>query len=222
MKYTFICTEHEEYGSIGWKPSNMPAFDPLMGMGIAHDILEHMPKDDSTTGELMALGASMHIRGNEYYVRKGRINPNPSYQMHGEIAELLYKVSTGEWADVQPVNIPSCKINDKWITFLINDTVALVEHYLRHESETFNDVQHDMPDWEDKVSHWLAFGYKNALRRYKNVTQDELLNTFNFIETYADKAIRTAYEGQILDINLTWETSGNSRKAKLRMRSLDN
>jgi len=59
-RYTFEVAEHEEYGSLGFKPSWYPKGDPLGGMAVAHDILEHFPKDDgSAEGEYMALGASL-------------------------------------------------------------------------------------------------------------------------------------------------------------------
>ena len=62
--YTFKVEEHEEYGSLGFKPSWYPNGAPLGGMTAAHDILEHFPNDNGgAESEFLALGAALWIRG---------------------------------------------------------------------------------------------------------------------------------------------------------------
>lgn len=202
MIYRFVCAEHEEFGSLGWKLQNMPAFDPLPGMGVAHDILEHLPHDDSTAGELMALGAMFHVRGEDYFVNKGRAYHRPSYHCHGEIAELLNKIDNGEWIALR--DCPHLKTHsDEYVQLEIDDTIDLVKKYLRDDLS--NGYEMDKAT-EDKVRGFLAHGYRSAVRRYRHVDRSVLLDTFNEIEERADNALKHVDKGEVLKVKLVWKS----------------
>ncbi len=60
----FVCEEHEEYGSLGWREKDKPHFAPFQGLAVAHDCLEHFPDDGpEIEHEMQALGAGLHVRG---------------------------------------------------------------------------------------------------------------------------------------------------------------
>lgn len=195
MRYTFTCAEHEEYGHLGWKLSNMPAFDPLGGMGVAHDVLEHRRGDDSTTGELMALGVSMHVRGSDYYAMKGRIHTRPSYHMSGEIGALFCHISDGEWIPLQDTKLyrlsPRCCDHED-IMAEIEATVELVKkHFIEEDRPEISLSAQD----EINLRSWLARGYSHALRRYRGIPHYQLLEMFCEIERRADQLLKDAWQG---------------------------
>ena len=69
---TFIIEEHEEYQTKGARPIDTPHADPLGGMSVAHDMLEHFHNDQgSVYEELMALGASYYVRGETGFFNNG-------------------------------------------------------------------------------------------------------------------------------------------------------
>jgi hypothetical protein len=202
--FKFTCAEHQEYGGLGWRIANMPAFDPLGGMGVAHDILEHWPNDDSTTGELMALGASMVVRDfDRYYRERGQYAPSPARNFSGEIAELLLKIDSGEWVPLRPIKrliLPSD------IRALAEIRYA-VQHIHRHFSGESGD--YDGPYRMDLVTEahvrsWLATGFNRALRRYKDTDRYNLLRAFQHIEKQADLALMDAYEGAEMTVRVMW------------------
>src|SRR5258706_10369581 len=70
MKYIFISEEHEDFVTLGWKLKGCSGMDPLSGMAVAHDCMEHFPKvgqADGVAEEFMALGAALWIRGDTGY-----------------------------------------------------------------------------------------------------------------------------------------------------------
>jgi hypothetical protein len=84
QKFTFVCKKHEEYGSLGWALKCKPHFEPLGGMTVAHDVMEHFPRDNGTlAAEWQAFGAMMRIRheGN-WWSNQG----NTKYQEFGDQA----------------------------------------------------------------------------------------------------------------------------------------
>lgn len=48
QKFTFVCKTHDEYGGLGWALKSKPHFEPLPGMTVAHDVMEHFPRDNAT------------------------------------------------------------------------------------------------------------------------------------------------------------------------------
>lgn len=196
--YTFTCAEHSEYGVNGWVLANMPAFEPLSGMGTAHDILEHWPNDDSTTGELLALGASMYVRGSDYFAMKDRAFTSPAYQCHGEIANLLYKIDQSEWVPLKPCQY-SMRCGD--IQHELDSLPELIHRYCIEDiSDEYLPTDQDM----NNVLGWLAEGYRRAQKRYKGIDHWDLLQTFMEIERKADNLLNVAILDETLHVILKW------------------
>lgn len=225
MRYKFICKEHEDHGTLGWVLANMPAFDPLQGMAVAHDILEHWPNDDSTTGELLALGASIHVRNTQYSTRRreefarryggrGIITEEtvrPSFNGAGEVAELLYKIACGQWQPLR--DYPTKFVRRGLSEFAFEECVHYVrlvrrELYERGDDDTVRLTQRDARN----VLCWLATGYQRAVRRYKGISEYELIATFEAIENAADKALKDAEENDELHVSLMWRKRPNGTR----------
>ena len=167
-------------------------------MAVAHDVLEHFPKDDSTTGELMAQGAMVHIRGSEYFRAKGRRDTSVAAQGAGEIAALLEKVRTGEWVSILPAGARYCQPIESHLSELITEI----------ESNMQSEFERDMTIEEDElVRYWVSVGFQRALKRYKGTDRGELLDAFTRIEDEADRVLKRAEEGDTLTVNLVWRNN---------------
>lgn len=97
--FRMVCEEHEDYGSLGLIPEDAPStFEPLTGMGIVHDIIEHVhggPDMGSLHDEMKAFGVAHWGRGQGDYWR--RTNPatrvpSAPENTHSEIVQFF-----GEW-----------------------------------------------------------------------------------------------------------------------------
>lgn len=186
---------HEEYRALGLALVNRQWADPLEGMAVAHDILEHFPNDrGSTEEELMALGASILVRDEEnYFCQKGKRNPNPGHQMSGDIAEQVnYAMQRGETLCLRsPGRTVSCEdYIECYFTTAIDEAMS--------ESGDRNNGRPDewlRPDNHWKIRGWLRRGYRKACKRYKGICAAHLCAVFNEIEKRADNVLKYADEG---------------------------
>ncbi len=58
----FFWAHDDERRTSGWVLSRMPHFDPVQGMALAHDLLEHTDTYPGMEGEAMAFGGICYIR----------------------------------------------------------------------------------------------------------------------------------------------------------------
>lgn len=58
----FFWAHDEERGVSGWVLARMPHFDPVSGMALAHDLLEHTDTYPGMEGEALAFGGICYIR----------------------------------------------------------------------------------------------------------------------------------------------------------------
>lgn len=204
MKRIFVCAEHQEYGGLGWKPLNRPMFDPLQGMGVAHDILEHRPRStDSLADEIQAFGAMQHIRGSEYLRDKGRHIKSQAENSSYEIVDLLIKAHMGfipGLADIK--DVPSCP--DIFNELVVLDIAVWnqLQQVLSEEGEEVEPLQIWTEETRSRLHKWYRRGYLGAKRRYRGIDRHELLNAFQGIEAKADSLLKRAYEGQCMAVSL--------------------
>src|SRR5215510_9381522 len=88
MTRKFKVENHPEYGTLGLAPQWMQGEqdDPLTGMGVAHDVLEHGPNDEV---EWQGLGGSVHVRGKSYYHQRIG-NPNAAENIGSDFVGLFH------------------------------------------------------------------------------------------------------------------------------------
>ncbi len=191
-RHTFVCAKHEEYGTMGWKLKNMAHFDPLGGMTIAHDILEHFPNDDGiASGECQALGASLYVRGEEYSVGIKNSSNSPGTNMSGDIVNLF---SEGREIAQAPKTKPLDDDAENWIQDCMHDA---------RKKAAYRDVDdvNKLEEFFQNAIGWLRIGYKRAKVRYAGLTTNELAYFFYEIEKQADKYLKMAEEGQELVVS---------------------
>lgn len=191
--YTFDVAEHAEYGTIGFRPTWYKAGDPLGGMAVAHDILEHFAGDDSRAeGEYQALGASLWIRGDGGYWS------NSMYTPEEQIASDFDMI----WR-IQPYVRQAPRIRDE-------DLRERCRTAVQHAVQNMRDngwESADMPTALDRehMARWLARGYKRAQRRYKAHSPYLVAwDLFKPIEEAADKALTYAEQGMVLTVRVDY------------------
>lgn len=192
--YKFTVASHEDYGSIGFRPAWYPAGDPLGGMAVAHDILEHFPKDDgSPEGEYQALGASLYIRGNGDDPR----NLSPEESIAADLSTVWdVLVNRERRSFVEPC--ASSKDAD-----LMKRARLAVSYWVSEAKAEYSQDEKSQPDFisQERVACWIAKGYRRAAARYRGISRDMLLwDLFKPIEEQADKALKRAEEGMILTV----------------------
>lgn len=195
----FECREHEEFGSLGWAMVGKPAFDPLGGMTVAHDILEHFPNDNgSVEDEFMALGASLLVRdGNVYYAQKGS-----RYSAGANIASDFvehYHVMCRErsgFSFQEPGRTQTPRDIESDLDTIFHEGRKILQAEL--EPEDYNEFF--SPQQQAKARGWFIRGYRKACRRYRNIEPFRLCVVFTAIEQKADKLLEYAKIGQRMKI----------------------
>lgn len=214
MRYEFTCAEHDEYGTKGWCPAWMRDADPLPGMGVAHDIMEHPAKDNGTVeDEIRAFGAALRIRheGGWWHMQGQRSadwHANVSY----EIFEFLRKWAdgNGDWLHWYYVK-RSTRLDAESEAQIDTAWQALFKH-LRDEIDHPDDDDlrrkcHDgLSDQHAKRFRQLVReGYRMACKRFRS-DPCSLAHVFEQISQQADKALDFAEVGVdrlIIQLNRT-------------------
>lgn len=180
--YTFTVERHENFGTNGFKP-NWYRGEPLGGMAVAHDILEHFPHDNgSAENEYMALGASLLIRGDYASDTNGTAEEN--------IASDLSTI----WG-VQGEVRECSAVKD---TDLLERTKKAV-HYFRKELKYMEDCNKPKESDLENIARWIAKGYIKARHRYPKAWAI-YWDMFKPIEEQADRYLKHAEEGMLLTV----------------------
>ncbi len=170
----------EDFGGEGWAPVEQPTFNVCSPLMIAHDTLEHFPKDKGDIeAELHALGAMLLIRGESGWFYANGNRKGTSYNLSADLSRFL--------------------INER------NETYILPKAGEKKLSEDFLDMHHrDVQEacrlaveganselYEDDFNFLLAdtkgmaytlmIGYEKARKRYKGLNSCELSYLFDEI-----------------------------------------
>lgn len=199
MGFIFVCAEHPEFGSNGWRLKSQPDFDPLGGMAVAHDCLEHFSDDDSVAAEFMALGASMFVRDELFYNRKGKAETNPGTHIASDMPEIMKHVL------YEGYEFPAAPRTKK--------LEAHVEGWMDHMFSCYaKELSYCEPEDKDlrlgvatkqSIRSYMRIGYRKAVSRYKN-RDGEVQNLFCKIEDKADKYLRSSKAGTELHVVISF------------------
>lgn len=196
----FRIREHQDYGYIGLAPTWMSdgQSDPLMGMGVAHDILEHGSKDRV---EWQGLGGAVFVRCLTGYFEERRIgNTSPVDNVGGEFW-TLFQLWGGE-----PIPIPGRAIvrplRDEDAEEMIQ---AIVEEGCKQviQEAAYSLSEGDLAALWTKDSQraamieWMRLGYRACKARWRPVPAWRVAETFKTIESAVDTFLRNGevYEG---------------------------
>jgi hypothetical protein len=205
--FRFEVAMHEDYGELGLRPKWYPTGDPLGGMAAAHDILEHFPNDDgSTEGELMALGASLHVRQDGGATTDGPYSrPFTDRDVEADFPTLwCYNLDREDGRALRTA--PRVQDADA-----VERARAIAREGLRlvrtKYGETDEDGEERLTFSDDEINQWaawLAYGYVRAQRRYRHVIGGvcALASLFMGIAREAERALKRAEEGMILTVHV--------------------
>jgi hypothetical protein len=229
----FAVETHEEYGTLGLRPVDMPNADPLGGMAVPHDMLEHFPGDDGgVEAEFMALGAMLLIRGQTGFLqRSGNVNP-PESHIAADFILLYRHVADEGFSLLDPGEEDTGPLGDEH-----GDADSVLRRAVRlglestKEEERYNanrdedEFGTDADDDElvifcsdqtgERILGWLRKGYRKAVERYAGVDIYTLAYTvFEEIEGRVNKWLNSsAEEGMFLDVTVNLDRLSVSLEA---------
>jgi hypothetical protein len=200
-RFDFTVAEHEDFGELGLRPKWYPLGDPLGGMAAAHDILEHFPNDDgSVEGELMALGASVHVR-----VDGGASTGGP-YSRHFDELRDVSSDFLMQWDYLhsrenrsklrRPPRVRDAEVLTR-MRAIADEGFRLIRSE-RGETDEEGENRLQFSDEERAAwAGWLAVGYVRARRRYSRVVGGicSVAYLFMRIQELCDRALKHAQEG---------------------------
>ena len=191
MKLTarFQLRMHEEYGSLGLSMVSRQWADPLGGMAAAHDMLEHFARDRGTVEEeLMALGASLHVRrANVRWFDRASDNIGSDFR-----DQSRYLADSGREELDDPGRTRATEIDS-----IVRDAV---EYARKDWSYGSDDETPPLLMDAERIVGWFRKGYRKAKARYRNIDEQALWYTFSRIEGEAERAIKRMDEGEIVTI----------------------
>ena len=202
MRFDFVCEEHQEFGVNGWRLKSHPDFDPLQGMAVAHDCLEHFRDgDESPADEFQALGAATLIRREQFestrYGKDG-LSANLSADMPdiwGHIVREGLGLASAPASAYRP-------IRDRHIETQLKRAVTegLKE---AHDMELFDSMRASeiAEICRDSIA-WLRNGYRRAKRRFRDLCLYSLLLDFKYISRKADEHLKRAEIGDELTVKV--------------------
>ena len=197
--YRFVCQMHDDFGSLGWRLESQLDFDPLGGMAVAHDILEHFPDgDESPSDEFQALGCSLVLRDENYYGTRNNFH-SPASNVASDMPDIIQHVVFEKMflREAPPTKTLASDYEEVIAEFM-------KESYSLAESEFSEENREAAKDVVRKSEGWIRLGMKRGLRRYKN-SLNNARSMFMEIETEADKLLKHAQEGDVLVVKIKSE-----------------
>lgn len=190
IRHKFVLETSREYGSRGLRLLNRPHFDPLGGMAVAHDMLEHFQYDDgSIEHEIMALSAGLHVRGfdADQHLRNARVFRRPAENISSEMpSQCHYARDQDKTELLDPGNTKP--IADDMIEEEIQHTWRLAKRLVIMEFAG----EEELYTWilnEQRFVGWMRKGYRKAVKRYRGISPHMLAESFVLIERKADSLL---------------------------------
>jgi hypothetical protein len=186
-KLVFVCEEHQEFGENGWRLEKATNADPLGGMAVAHDCLEHPPNGDmGVEDELMALGASFYVR---YYTRNMH---SLGANVGGDLPDVLRHVQYEGMALGDPGRTQAIDCEEE-----IDDALESLTKAAEYDDQLTVDKE-----ILRRLRGWFRRGYRSAVKRYAGINRGCLRAAFDEIEEEADKALEYAELGDKFTVRL--------------------
>lgn len=198
---TFVCERHQEYGLLGWREINKDHFDPLAGVAVAHDCLEHFPDDGPTIEhEIQAFGAMLHVRGSQ--LRNGY---HTSLWWENVQCDLLTAFQLYRFQGVTFHPPPyTYKISNEEGEYQIAELLASFPSFLENElSISDEEGKQLIHTFVSYLRGWLRIGYRRAVKRWREET-NYIQSLFADIAQRADHALKHAEIGEqfVVSVNM--------------------
>jgi hypothetical protein len=193
INMTFVFKYDREFDLCGWCPEKLPMFNAGSAMGVAHDILEHFPDTtDAPHDEFQALGAALHVRGDDYFSQTTPIDPKAWSNLASDVFYIFSKIYYGEApALIAPKRAvkklrSSMENIENDISMAIDRTRCDLINKWDEESVSQGEMQSRIT-WLDThcefARQWLRHGYLRARRRFRQLPSWRLCELFRVVET---------------------------------------
>ncbi|MEZ2310799.1 hypothetical protein AB6809_29565 [Paraburkholderia sp. RCC_158] len=183
----FICKEHPEGGFNGWRPSWMPHFDPMPGLGVAHDTLEHLVSDDGTVeAEFKAFGAIVWLRDGASWFGRNGTDSDVAVHMSGDIRE-----------QAEYLNSECRRLRAAPRTQRLSDDCA-EEAIERCIQKGFKEILDECSEStarllnRNDVRSYMRIGYRRTQRRFAAAGPHNMAWVFDQIVEQADRKLKGA------------------------------
>lgn len=188
VTFIFECADHEDYGCTGWKLTSQPHADPLRGMAVAHDCLEHPINGNfQVEDELLALGASLYVR--EYTTNMHSLGKNVA----GDLPDVLRHAFSEGMGLRSPGVTQATAVEHE-----IDDAIEGLADEGKYDLNLKENLDSETRRY---IRGWMRRGYRWAAKRWKGIRTREI---FQQIEQEADKHIKWAEVGDRLFVRLTF------------------
>ncbi len=198
IRKSFMIEKHEDSGTIGVRPIDMPHADPLSGMAAAHDMLEHFPSDDGgIEDEFQALGAAVYVRGIPGYFAQRARGHDAAENIGSEFPELFRHWAHEGFCMRRPPRTLSLAPRDEHAETMIQSAVNAGIKLIRDEVDNDADVDPGFwlqPEGRRSIVGWMRRGYRRAARRYAHTRDWRVCETFRQIEAKVDKLLERGGE----------------------------
>lgn len=208
----FICEEHDGYGTLGLRPLAMPEADPLSGMTVAHDLLEHFPGDDGgVEAEFMALGASYWLRCESgYNESRSRVSRDQAENIAADFPELFRHIRDEGFTLTDPGHVEP--IEDTSTDDALRRCAQMGVDETEQEETYQGNVDPELTTFclnasVERITGWLRKGYRRATERFDGHDAFTLSETvFGTIEKRLDDWLKTGdCEGVEIEITIDLE-----------------
>lgn len=206
-KFTYVRDDAD-----GWVPEGYQNVDPIDGLGVAHDTLEHFENyDGSINGEFEALGSILFVRDfdtyNEHYV--GNFRDNITDVLTREIIGILAKEYTN-------LGIRSCpKYTEEFSKKLLKEhsgDIETAEDYIEiihdkvmswvdeepiDDNGDFIDFGGDREVVSESIKNCMILGFCKSIKRYEGIPSYDIVELFVKIRDFVNN-IKEKEEGKSL------------------------
>lgn len=204
---TFVCEEHQDYGILGWREIDKDHFEPLAGIAVAHDCLEHFPDDGpAIEHEIQAFGAMLHVRGSQ--MGNGyRTSPWWESSQSGLLNVFhIYRYQGVAFHKPPNTHKLSNEEGEYQIAELLAAFPGFLESELSSSADNEDEREEDRQQIQTFVSYlrgWLRIGYRRAVQRWRKETI-YIQPLFYDLQSRADKALKQAEIGEqfVVSVNM--------------------
>jgi hypothetical protein len=198
--YRLKVKEHEEYGLGLVVDVGRPYFEPLQGLSIAHDVLEHTikPHPNPYIDELMALGGLIAGR-----VETGWCSQYGRWSRVSDIAADVEVLASGCINSGKYLEWGGCKAHLLHNTHLKDDIRdAVLKGIKDAEYECEESIDCDI----DSTTAWIIKGYQAYKKRFRRLGNYGVANTiFNSIATCCDNLLKQANDGETYSLHVDFK-----------------
>jgi hypothetical protein len=191
--------------------NGMPGFNASLGLGVAHDTLEHFAREGTgITAEILAFGAMLYIRAEGgYFYQMDHMHPDPVYHMSADLGRFIAEIVDGQHSDGALAIPPSTRRLDSEIELTLSHLLAKAMEEAKLELNgmqdlDFDDITHDaeIAKLAQHIGDWMRRGYRRAIKRYPHSNADELSYLFSQIKNKVDREYNQAEIGTELVVRV--------------------